>query len=45
MARFYDLYDKPMDLLGVRRRRKRLLGQATGKTLEVGVGAGRNLDL
>jgi len=44
MARFYDLYDKPMDLLGVRRRRKRLLGHATGKTLEVGVGTGRNLD-
>ena len=45
MARFYDLYDKPMDLLGVRRRRKRLLANATGKTLEVGVGTGRNLDL
>lgn len=44
MARFYDLYDKPMDLLGVRRRRKRLLGHAKGKTLEVGVGTGRNLD-
>ncbi len=45
MARFYDLYDKPMDLLGVRRRRKRLLGHAKGKTLEVGVGTGRNLGL
>lgn len=45
MARFYDLYDKPMDLFGVRRRRKRLLGRATGKTLEVGVGTGRNLGL
>lgn len=45
MARFYDLYDKPMDLLGVRFRRKRLLGNATGNTLEVGVGTGRNLRL
>lgn len=45
MARFYDLYDKPMDLLGVRRRRERLLGHAAGETLEVGVGTGRNLGL
>ena len=36
IARFYDLFDKPMDLIGVRRRRKRLLSHATGKTLEVG---------
>ena len=42
-ARFYDLYDKPMDLFGVRRRRRRLLGNASGNTLEVGVGTGRNL--
>ena len=44
-ARFYDLYDKPMDLLGVGRRRERLLSQARGHTLEVGVGTGRNLPL
>lgn len=44
-ARFYDLCDKPMDLLGVGRRRKRLLSQARGRTLEVGVGTGRNLPL
>ncbi|NNF53017.1 MAG: class I SAM-dependent methyltransferase [Acidimicrobiales bacterium] len=43
MARFYDLYDKPMDLLGVRTRRRRLLARAQGNTLEVGVGTGRNL--
>ncbi len=42
-ARFYDFYDKPMDLLGVRRRRRRLLARARGNTLEVGVGTGRNL--
>lgn len=42
----YDLYDWPMDVLGgVRRRRRRLLGQAQGRVLEVGIGTGRNLDL
>lgn len=45
-AAFYDLYDWPMDIVGgVRRRRKRLLGLARGRVLEVGVGTGRNLDL
>lgn len=43
-ARFYDLYDKPMDRLGVRRRRRRLIAKARGRTLEVGVGTGRNLE-
>ena len=45
IARFYDLVDEPMDLLGVSRRRRRLLSRADGATLEVGVGTGRNLDL
>lgn len=45
IARFYDAFDKPMDLLGVRRRRRRLLSRARGDTLEVGVGTGRNLGL
>lgn len=45
IARFYDLVDKPMDLLGVRSRRRRLLSKADGVTLEIGVGTGRNLDL
>ncbi len=45
IARFYDLIDKPMDLLGVGRRRTRLLSQTQGRTLEVGVGTGRNLSL
>jgi ubiquinone/menaquinone biosynthesis C-methylase UbiE len=44
-ARYYDLMDKPMELLGVRRRRKRLLAMAKGRTLEVGVGTGRNIGL
>lgn len=45
-AFIYDLYDRPMDLLGgVRSRRKRVLSHADGRVLEVGVGTGRNLDL
>jgi ubiquinone/menaquinone biosynthesis C-methylase UbiE len=45
-AFLYDLYDRPMDLLGgVHRRRRRLLSHAQGRVLEVGVGTGRNLDL
>ncbi len=45
VARFYDLYDAPMELLGGRRRRKRVLAGAGGHTLEVGVGTGKNLGL
>lgn len=41
----YGLLDAPMDLLGGRQRRKCLLAQARGKTLEVGIGTGRNLKL
>ncbi len=45
-SRVYDLYDRPMDLLGgVRTRRRRLLSTARGRVLEAGVGTGRNLDL
>ncbi len=45
IARFYDIVDRPMDLLGgVARRRRRLLARARGATLEIGVGTGRNLD-
>ena len=45
IARFYDAFESPMDLLGGRRRRARTVGAATGRTLEVGIGTGRNLDL
>jgi ubiquinone/menaquinone biosynthesis C-methylase UbiE len=44
VARFYDLYDAPMDALGGRKRRRRVLGRARGSVLEVGVGTGRNLE-
>lgn len=43
-ARFYDLCQAPMDLVGGRRRRRRLLARARGRVLEVGIGTGRNLD-
>lgn len=46
IARWYDLVDRPMDLLGgVEGRRRRLLRRAHGAVLEVGVGTGRNVDL
>ncbi len=45
MSPFYDLYDAPMEVMGGRRRRKRVIGGARGRTLEIGVGTGRNLAL
>lgn len=44
MAPIYDLYDAPMEWLGTSRRRRRLLAQAEGRTLEVGIGTGKNLE-
>jgi ubiquinone/menaquinone biosynthesis C-methylase UbiE len=43
VARVYDLYDAPMDLMGGRRRRRRVLAGASGRVLEIGIGTGRNL--
>ncbi len=44
MAWLHDVYDAPMELMGTRRRRRRLLPHARGSVLEVGVGTGRNLE-
>lgn len=41
LAPVYDLYDLPLELLLHRRCRSRLLDQAAGKVLEVGIGTGR----
>lgn len=43
-ARWYDLFEAPMELLGTRRRRRRLLRRARGRVIEAGVGTGRNLE-
>jgi ubiquinone/menaquinone biosynthesis C-methylase UbiE len=43
MARIYDIYDVPMELMGTRKRRQALLDKVTGTVLEVGVGTGKNL--
>jgi ubiquinone/menaquinone biosynthesis C-methylase UbiE len=43
VARVYDLYDAPMDLMGGARRRRRVLADASGRVLEIGIGTGRNL--
>ena len=43
MARLYDIYTGPMELLGMTRRRRRLLSKAIGPVLEIGVGTGQNL--
>jgi ubiquinone/menaquinone biosynthesis C-methylase UbiE len=43
MASTYDLYDAPMELMGTKKRRRALVGKASGTVLEVGVGTGKNL--
>jgi ubiquinone/menaquinone biosynthesis C-methylase UbiE len=43
MASTYDLYDAPMELMGTKKRRRALVGNASGTVLEVGVGTGKNL--
>lgn len=43
IAPCYDLWEAPMDALGGRARRRRVIGGAHGRVLEVGVGTARNL--
>lgn len=44
LAPLYDLVEAPMERLGGRQRRQRLLAAAFGEVLEVGIGTGRNLE-
>ena len=44
IAAVYDACDRAMDLMGGAERRRRLLAGAKGRTLEVGIGTGRNLE-
>jgi ubiquinone/menaquinone biosynthesis C-methylase UbiE len=43
VAGLYDWYTTPMEALGGRRARQRLLARATGTVLELGIGTGLNL--
>jgi ubiquinone/menaquinone biosynthesis C-methylase UbiE len=42
IAKIYDFLDQPMEM-GFSKWRKKMLSEATGKTLEVGIGTGKNL--
>jgi ubiquinone/menaquinone biosynthesis C-methylase UbiE len=44
VAWIYDLMEAPMDWMGGAERRRRVLGGARGRVLEVGVGTGANLE-
>lgn len=44
VACLYDWYEGPMDWIGGRSRRKRVISGARGRVLEIGVGTGRNLE-
>lgn len=45
MAPLYDWLEAPMEAMGGRARRRRVIAGAQGRTLEVGVGTGRNFSL
>lgn len=45
MAPIYDWFEAPMDQIGGRARRERVIAAARGRVLEIGVGTGRNLEL
>ncbi|MCB9304675.1 MAG: methyltransferase domain-containing protein [Lewinellaceae bacterium] len=43
VAKWYDLLDKPMESSMFSKWRESLVGKVSGKTLEVGVGTGKNI--
>ncbi|WP_338358471.1 class I SAM-dependent methyltransferase [Yeosuana marina] len=45
IAKYFDSFEKPMGASGFDKWRKELVQQVNGKTLEIGVGTGKNLPL
>lgn len=43
VARFYDVYTRPMEAMGGSRARRRLFSRARGRVLELGIGTGANI--
>lgn len=43
-AQFYDLFEKPMEIMSLKKWRIELMKDLKGKVLEVGVGTGKNIE-
>ena len=43
-ARFYDLLEKPMEIMVLKKWRMEVMKDLEGKVLEVGVGTGKNIE-
>lgn len=44
LAKYYDFFIWPLELIGIRNLRKPLISSLRGKILEIGAGTGRNLE-
>ncbi len=44
IARFYDLFEKPMETMALNKWRLQVMKDLEGKILEVGVGTGKNIE-
>ena len=43
-ARFYDLFESPMEMMALKKCRIEVMKELKGKVLEVGVGTGKNIE-
>jgi len=43
-ARFYDLFESPMEMMALKKWRIEIMKELKGKVLEVGVGTGKNIE-